>query len=386
MDVVFWQNIASHIQAPALRVLCRLWPGRVHGVWCSGLDAERRALGWQTPCIEGMEEHVLPDKNAADAARDLMRNFGGGIHIMSGLHAYAPIIAAYRAAVRLGVTDLGLMVEPGVQMGWKGLMRPWRARWLARNYIPHIKAVLAMGQHGVEFYRRAGFSDEVLFPYLYQCESYPARSPEPVHDPVRLVYVGKFIPRKGVDVMIRALGKCRRGNWRLSVIGDGTESWQMQDLAQRVGVASHIAWLGAKPSSAIISLLSQHDICLIPSRYEGWGVVSNEAIQAGLAVVCSSQVTSRELVDASGAGTIFRSEDPVDMAISIDSFLTNPDMISEAKNKACAYRARIGQAVIGEYLKDVLAYVFLGDGDIRPRAPWLDTVKESPERFDGGSI
>jgi glycosyltransferase involved in cell wall biosynthesis len=372
VKVCFWQNMPSHHQAPALRVFSQLWPDQVYGIWCSGALADRSSLGWQRPNFDRLEEIVLPAAGAEQAACKLMGDFADAIHVLGGFHAYAPIISAYREAVRRGIVNLAIMAEPGVAMGWKGRLRPWQAHWLARRYVPHIKAVLAMGQHGVEFYRHAGFPFGVLYPFMYQCEAFAGVVSSEMHDPVRLVYAGRFIPRKGVDVMIRALSQCRQQNWHLQIIGEGPGKAEMQTLAEASGIGRQIEWLGAQPSNRILDLLSQNDVCLIPSRFEGWGVVCNEALQSGLAVICSDKVTSREIVQASQAGKIFRSGDANELAGCIQSLLENPESIGKMRQNAIAYRSRIAPEVVGHYLKDVLAYAFLGEGEKIPFPPWLN--------------
>lgn len=375
MRVVFWQNMPSHHQAPGLREFAKVWPDEVLGIWCSDIEIGRKQLGWEKPDLGLLREIVLPakGKGGCRTAHELIEHFQHDIHIFSGFHAYAPIIEAYRHAVRIGMSKLGLMAEPGIQMGWKGLLRPLRAKWIARAYIPSIEVFLVMGQQGVRFYRRAGFDSSVLFPYMYQCDICPKIEDAAVHTPVRFVYVGKFIRRKGVDVMIRALMKCREYSWQLQVIGDGEGRSEIQRLAKAGGLADRIEWVGVQPSSRILSLLNNNDICLVPSRFEGWGVLSNEAIQSGLAVICSDKTTSCELVQTSAAGRIFNTGNPESLSKCIRELLTAPELIVRMKMNAVAYRHRIAPSAVGQYLKEVLAYAFLGEGARRPSPPWLST-------------
>lgn len=373
MKTFFWQNIPSHIQGHALREFSFLWSDEVNGIWCSEISEDRRTLGWQKPDPGRMLETTLPINYRSEVHRLISAN-RDAIHVFSGLHAYAPVITAFNYAVHIGVKNLALMVEPGIGMGWRGLIRPIRAMLLARYYRPHIRAILAMGEHGVRFYHRAGFAPEILFPYMYQCESVGTIAAPSVRNPVRLVYVGKFIPRKGVDVMIRGLGRCLYRNWRLTIIGDGPETSQLLRLAHNCGIAERTEWLGVKPSNEIPSLLAQHDICLIPSRFEGWGVVTNEALTAGLAVVCSDRTSSLDLVQASKAGVIFRCAKPRELARVMDQLLSSPELITELKARAVAYRMRISPQRVGAYMRDVLTYVFLKKGD-RPYPPWMNKLE-----------
>ena len=60
MRVFFWQNIPSHIQAPALRIFTGLWPDEVHGIWCGEIPPHRRSLGWEDPDFGALHQTLLP--------------------------------------------------------------------------------------------------------------------------------------------------------------------------------------------------------------------------------------------------------------------------------------------------------------------------------------
>ena len=126
-DVYFWQNIPSHIQAPGLREFSARWNGDVYGVWCEGITEDRRQMGWLDPNLGRMKQLVLDVGNPLDHANEIIRHFADAIHIFSGLHAYPAIVSAHNQAVEIGAENLGLMVEPGIAMGWKGWLRPLRA-------------------------------------------------------------------------------------------------------------------------------------------------------------------------------------------------------------------------------------------------------------------
>ena len=382
MRVLFWQNMPSHIQAPALREFSRLWPDQTYGVWCADISQARRAMGWQSPDHGQMREVTLPPAYR-EKVHSLVEENRDAIHVLSGVGSYAPIAEAFRHALRVGARHFAVIGEPGIRMGWRGLLRPLRARLLARPYVAHVRALLAMGGCGVDYYRRAGFPREALYPYMYQCESGGPDVARPVGDPIRLVYVGKFMARKGVDVMLRGLGRCASRNWRLTIIGDGPEAPALRRVAQDCGLEGMIEWVGVKPSSEIPDLLPNYDLCLVPSRFEGWGVVTNEALTAGLAVVCSDRTTSLDLVSASGAGAVFQTGDSRDLGRVMDRLLSSPPTIAAMKERAMAYKARISPQCVGEYLKDVLEYAFLGKG-VRPQPAWLNG--SAPRAVLAGSI
>ena len=359
----------SHIQTPVMSEFAKIWPVPTMAVWCEELSTSRRNLGWTTECLQQVDEVVLPRKNYQRKIEELIAERRQAVHIFSGLHAYPPIISAYQTAVRLEASRLALMVESGVLWGFKGWMRPLRARLLARYYTPHVRLVLAMGQAGVEFYRRAGFNEETIYPFLYQSPMSSAVSPESVNAPVRMIYIGQFTRRKGVDVLLKAVSGLAPRNWSLTLVGDGPEVARLK-YSVSPDIQSRLQWHGVVPCNEVPTLLRAHDICVVPSRFDGWGVVTNEAICAGIPVVCSDRAASNELVTYSGAGDLFRAGNAASMRDALQVLLDDPQRIIQAKRRATQFRSRLEPVRIAQYLSDLLRHCFCGEPK-KPQAPWV---------------
>lgn len=370
MKVFFWQHMPSHIQSPALKSFAEYWPDDVFGVWSGGISPDRIELGWCSPEFGSLKEIVLPRQYKETASKLILDNLDQ-VHIFSGINAYRSIDFARTVAQKNNAPNVCLMVEPGIRMGWKGIIRPLRARWICKNIVPHARLVLAMGKDGEKFYRNAGFPANTIFPYMYQSEASPViQVKRPISDIVKIVYVGKFIPRKGVDLMLRGLAKCKNRNWQLDIIGTGPEQPMLEELSKKLKINSQIQWLGRLPSSHVSPALSQYDLCMVPSRFEGWGVLVNEAIQAGIGVICSDRVTSRELVQKSKAGFIYAGLSTSKLGKSLDEILIAPERILEFKQRARSYAPLISGKSVSSYLADVLKFVSHAE-TTRPQPPWL---------------
>jgi glycosyltransferase involved in cell wall biosynthesis len=106
---------------------------------------------------------------------------------------------------------------------------------------------------------------------------------------VVLLAVGAVIPRKGYDVLVAALARLAHLRWRLVIAGDGGRSPETfrrleADIAA-LDLADRITLLGAVSSEQLASLYQRCDLFVLPSRFEGYGMVFAEAIAHGLPVV-----------------------------------------------------------------------------------------------------
>ncbi|WP_394752638.1 glycosyltransferase family 4 protein [Crenothrix sp.] len=105
-----------------------------------------------------------------------------------------------------------------------------------------------------------------------------------------LLYVGRLIARKNLDVLIHAFAQLQHPDLKLVVIGDGPERARLEANAQQEGIKDSIKWLGTL-DNAISRAWMQHSVAVVvPSAFEQWGLVVNEAWQAGTLVVGSDTV------------------------------------------------------------------------------------------------
>jgi len=174
-----------------------------------------------------------------------------------------------------------------------------------------------------------------------------------------LVFVGRLVSDKGVDVLLDALGLLDAEGLRprLTVVGDGPEAPRLRAQAERLGIAGQVGFLGTRTDTELVEILNRHRILVVPSRYnEPFGIVALEGIACGCIVVGSR---GGGLKDAIGpCGETFENGDARDLARVLGRRLRNPEMDEEclrhaeshlARHKAdrvaAAYLAEIGRAV-----------------------------------------
>lgn len=102
------------------------------------------------------------------------------------------------------------------------------------------------------------------------------------------IYVGRLSEEKNLHALIQAFRQYRRagGTWSLNVVGDGPER---ENLVRQAAGEAAIEFYGWASYEEIPALLSQASAFVLPSVYEPWGLVANEAMAAGLPVLISRQ-------------------------------------------------------------------------------------------------
>ncbi len=119
----------------------------------------------------------------------------------------------------------------------------------------------------------------------------PAGGP-PAGDPPQLLCVGSVIPRKGQDVLVRALARLRHLAWRCDCVGslrrDAEYAGAVQTQARACGLVDRVRFVGDCDAATLDGFYSASSLFVLPSYYEGYGMVLTEALARGLPVVSTT--------------------------------------------------------------------------------------------------
>lgn len=119
--------------------------------------------------------------------------------------------------------------------------------------------------------------------------------------PLRLIAVANLNEGKGLDILIEALIQLESEgyfSWQLTLIGDGPQKSMLLSLAASAGIDSKINFLGAQQNDMVLQELVQHDVFVLPSYREAFGIVYAEAMAARLLVIgVEEQGPSQFIVD-----------------------------------------------------------------------------------------
>lgn len=294
--VIFWQNLLVHHQSATIRALAA--QGRWEVTWVVQDDAlpHTRALGYPIPDTGRARVITAPSQTQM---RELIAEAPQAtVHIISGFHGVTLVKQALSLCLRSGAT-VGIMAESLDPRGMKGMLRQLIGRTEGIRFRHRVDFVLPMGELGRQDFLRFGFPAEKLFPFAYGTEA-PTEPLEvrAASEPFRILYLGQFIQLKAVDVLLRALAGCpRTPAFHLDLVGQGAWQQRLVTLSQRLGVEDLVTFHPALANTEAMRVVGQHDLLVLPSHYDGWGAVVNEALQRGVPVLCS---------DACGASVLFR--------------------------------------------------------------------------------
>ena len=123
--------------------------------------------------------------------------------------------------------------------------------------------------------------------------------------PLQLLAVGSIVPRKGYDVLVAALTGLQDRPWRLTIAGSNDRDPQTTCANERLitdaGFDGRISMIGAVGPAQLDRLYDGADIFVMPSLFEGYGMVLAEAMARGLPIVCTTGGAAAETAPDSAA-------------------------------------------------------------------------------------
>ena len=242
----------------------------------------------------------------------------------------------------------------GERLGQRGGLHARCAATLHR-----AAGIAAIGSFAEEDYR-ARFPEPRCFCIPYHCNLAPfTAEPRPARDDGKTVFLfcGQMIARKGIDLLLSAFQRLGTGARLLLV---GTEAELPQLLAPLpAAVRERIEYAGFQAPENLPRFFARADVFVLPSRYDGWGVVVNQALGAGLPIICSDMVgAARDLVEQEVNGLIFPVEDATALAGRMRRFLDQPALAARwgevSRSRAHLWTPEAGAAKWIEAFQTVL--------------------------------
>lgn len=156
--------------------------------------------------------------------------------------------------------------------------------------------------------------------------------------PLRLVFVGSLIPRKGADVLLRAFAHLREPTAVLRLVGDGPERGALEALGRTLGIGDRLEFCGQVAPEHVAGHLASSTVFVLPSHSEGRPNVLLEAMAGGTPVVASRIDGVVDTVVDGEHAWLFAAGDVDALTAALDDALARPD---ERRRRALAARRHV---------------------------------------------
>jgi glycosyltransferase involved in cell wall biosynthesis len=287
-----------------------------------------QSFAWDIPLIEGYDHEFLPsvriplfkgpvgDRFPKDLARKLSEGQFDAVlvHGYANAAAWAGMLAARK--LNLPVIMRGESHEQGHRNGLR-----WRAKAIVLPaLLRRIDGFLAIGQLNEAYWKSYGVPPNKINMAYYsvdndffskksneqaeEAQALRARWAAAAHDTVFL-YCAKLIPVKAPEILLRAFALLAEPKAHLVFVGAGQMEDSLKKLQQELCV-SNVCWEGFVNQSALPAYYRASDVLVLPSRFEPWGLVVNEAMACGTPCIVSDAVgASVDMVEGQGTGLVF---------------------------------------------------------------------------------
>ncbi len=238
-----------------------------------------RARGHGVRVVELAGTHPAADAAAQEAAGAALAGLRPGeVAVVDGLGlpAFAPHEAALRARGVVGLIHHPVCLEQGADRAALEPIERALFAACARLIVTSPMTATTLGAFGVDAGRVA----------VVEPGTDPAHRAKGSGGPgCRILAVGSIIPRKGHDVLLRALERLTDLDWTLRIAGapaDPVHLHSLQALADELGLAARVEFLGALDAATLEAEYAAADLFGLATHYEGYGMVVAEAQARGL--------------------------------------------------------------------------------------------------------
>lgn len=313
-----------------------------------------QAIKWDLPLLSGYKYQFLADWSADECFKkrcdtlSTVVNFSelDCVLVHGYVHRFSRDVVSLANKKGLGTIIRGPFTSLRNRQKSKStvgkICRDLYLRWFLRKF----RAVAYIGQRAKEELIRLGTEERRLYyaPYSIDPDNFEVayntldrqklretyKIPE---DNVVLLVCGVLHPRKNIDVVLDAIGILDNSEkvW-LALVGSGPMATQLEEKSRRI-LGNRVIMPGFVNQSSLPEYYKLADIFVFPSLYDCWGIVLNEAMNFGLAPICSRQVSAQaDLIHDGNTGYSFDPNDATELSILIGKLLCRDTRASIGRN------------------------------------------------------
>jgi glycosyltransferase involved in cell wall biosynthesis len=286
-----------------------------------------RGLGHAVQVVELAGRHPLPDEVAEEAARAALAALPEDVQPVIdglGLPAFAPLADELVRRRAIGLIHHPTALEHGAPQEDREALRGTE-----RDLFPRLARLIATSPHTA-----ARLTEEFGVPVERIGVVEPGTDPAPRAagsggPGIAVLAVGTLVPRKGHDVLMRALAGLPDLDWTLTIAGDGARNTVhahgLTALAEELGIARRVTFAGEVGGEALEALYRGADIFALATWWEGYGMAAAEALARGLPLAITAGGAIADLVPAE-AGAVSPPGDVVSLTKALRRMIFDAEL------------------------------------------------------------
>lgn len=240
-----------------------------------------------------------------------------------------------------------ISTEQNVQQGESWLIR-FLKKWTARFADKIVVISQAVRSDTIQRYGVPESRTELIYNGL-EIDKFLVAKRRAQSDKIILGSVGRLSPQKNYSLLLRALADLKDYNWEFRLAGEGELRQALEREVEALGLVGRVKLLGLKKD--VKGFLSDLDIFILPSLWEGLGLVLLEAGLAALPVLASRVDGIYEVVKDGQTGILFNSDDQPDLVLKLRLMLDNiakPEIEALGRSLQADIRERFDIKTIAE--------------------------------------
>ena len=321
-------------------------------------NKKRKKQGWESTSI--LKYHIIPKWNYIALIKLILKN-KNKINVFAGPFENKKLIFAsllylifntkiYFLSEPYSIIKLDYLSDGNKLLNFiKFKLRPFLYKIYGKIYIKNINGILAVSELAIKQFKVIGATEKQIYPFGYFVpkQIFKKKIKKNINL-LNVVFVGSLIHRKGIDYLCKVVDELNSSEivLKLDVYGPGNPNvFSLKNKG--------INYCGTIPFGQSQKVMSSYDLSIFPSRHDGWGVVVNESILAGVPVLCSNSMGAKCLVEKFGCGEIFSLKNN-DLYNKLTSIINDNEKLKIMSKKTLTAQSYLEPKLAADYIFDVI--------------------------------
>ena len=370
-----WMNIPSYYQNDLFKEVSKR-VDKFEVIYAHQQDLTRKKQGWNFDLMQNYDTKIIcKDLNVSQLIKYVFQN-RKSTHIVNGIWAEKSFFFVI-LLLNLFNANFLLYSEAPVptkrRSVFKRLLLNFIIKPISELLIYKAKGFLAVSIFAENYFKSLRVKPEKIyrFGYFLNVRKFDFVKTNPTI--IQLIFVGQLIERKGIFTLLKAIENLAKTtqNFHLNILGNGILEEQIKQYIQIYHLENFITLQGVINSENVAQYIQKSDLLILPSIFDGWGIVINEALQSHVPVLISDQCGAKELIKHEQNGLIFEAQNVESLGKQLLKFLQfSSEEKAKMKSKTIEISKKIEISQVVNYLVDCLTHT---DNLTlqKPTAPWL---------------